>query len=141
RYRRRTKPRFRSQCWTRKTRSEVKQNRRETDQKPLSLLGMLQRAAVCWHKSVCWGREPTPKSVADPGRDASPCLSLRGPDSCSCPGQWCTLWRHSVLKRIGLLVITNLAIVTVLSIVLGLLEALGVFGESGLMRQYGPLLV
>ena len=46
-----------------------------------------------------------------------------------------------MLKRIGLLVITNLAIVTVLSIVLGLLEALGVFGESGLMRQYGPLLV
>lgn len=46
-----------------------------------------------------------------------------------------------MLKRIGLLVITNLAIVTVLSIVLGVLEALGVFGESGLMRQYGPLLV
>ena len=51
------------------------------------------------------------------------------------------LAEERVLKRVGLLIVTNLAIVTVLSVVLGVLEASGVFGEAGLMRQYGPLLV
>jgi heat shock protein HtpX len=46
-----------------------------------------------------------------------------------------------VLKRIALFVVTNLAILFVLNIVLVALERAGVFGESGLARQYGPLMV
>jgi heat shock protein HtpX len=46
-----------------------------------------------------------------------------------------------VFKRIALFVVTNLAIMFVLNIVLLALEHAGVFGESGLSRQYGPLMV
>jgi len=46
-----------------------------------------------------------------------------------------------VFKRIALFVATNFAILFVLNIVLVLLERSGVFGESGLSRQYGPLMV
>jgi heat shock protein HtpX len=46
-----------------------------------------------------------------------------------------------VFKRIALFVATNFAILFVLNIVLALLERAGVFGESGLSRQYGPLMV
>src|SRR6187399_2003174 len=46
-----------------------------------------------------------------------------------------------MFKRIVLFVVTNLAILTVLNIVLVVLEQAGVFGQSGLARQYGPLMV
>jgi heat shock protein HtpX len=46
-----------------------------------------------------------------------------------------------VLKRLGLLVATNLAILIVASIILGILEQAGVFGPEGFMRSYGPLMV
>jgi heat shock protein HtpX len=46
-----------------------------------------------------------------------------------------------MFKRIVLFVVTNLAILVVLNIVLVILEQAGVFGQSGLARQYGPLMV
>jgi heat shock protein HtpX len=46
-----------------------------------------------------------------------------------------------VLKRIVLFVATNFAILFVLNLVLFALERAGVFGESGISRQYGPLMV
>jgi len=46
-----------------------------------------------------------------------------------------------VLKRIVLFVATNFAILFVLNLVLFALERAGVFGESGITRQYGPLMV
>jgi heat shock protein HtpX len=46
-----------------------------------------------------------------------------------------------VFKRIALFIATNFAILFVLNIVLVALERAGVFGESGLSRQYGPLMV
>jgi heat shock protein HtpX len=46
-----------------------------------------------------------------------------------------------VLKRIVLFVATNFAILFVLNLVLAALERAGVFGDSGLSRQYGPLMV
>ena len=45
------------------------------------------------------------------------------------------------MKRIVLFVVTNLAILVVLNVVLAVLERAGVFGQSGLSRQYGPLMV
>ena len=46
-----------------------------------------------------------------------------------------------MFKRIALFVATNFAILFVLNIALVALERAGVFGESGLSRQYGPLMV
>ncbi|HEX6272608.1 MAG TPA: protease HtpX [Polyangiaceae bacterium] len=47
----------------------------------------------------------------------------------------------AVLKRIVLFVATNFAILFVLNLVLAALERAGVFGDGGLSRQYGPLMV
>jgi heat shock protein HtpX len=46
-----------------------------------------------------------------------------------------------VFKRVALFAITNLAILFVLNLVLLGVESTGVFGEGGLSRQYGPLMV
>jgi heat shock protein HtpX len=46
-----------------------------------------------------------------------------------------------VLKRIGLLIATNLAILFVINIVVMVLERAGVFGEGEFLRAYGPLMV
>lgn len=46
-----------------------------------------------------------------------------------------------MLKRIGLLILTNLAIMTVLSGVMLVLQSLGVFSGAGAMNAYGPSLV
>jgi heat shock protein HtpX len=46
-----------------------------------------------------------------------------------------------MLKRIGLLILTNLAIMTVLSVVMMVLESLGVFGMSEAAGRFGPALI
>jgi len=46
-----------------------------------------------------------------------------------------------VLKRIALLVLTNLAVMAALTVVINVLSALGVFGHGDFMRNYGPLVV
>jgi len=46
-----------------------------------------------------------------------------------------------VLKRIALLVLTNLAVMAALTVVINVLNALGVFGQGDFMRNYGPLVV
>jgi len=46
-----------------------------------------------------------------------------------------------VLKRIGLLILTNLAVMAAVTVVINVLNALGVFGHGDFMRNYGPLVV
>jgi heat shock protein HtpX len=46
-----------------------------------------------------------------------------------------------LIKRFGLLIVTNLAILFVLNIVLNILERAGVFQGSGIWENYGPLMV
>lgn len=46
-----------------------------------------------------------------------------------------------MLKRIALLVLTNLAVMAAITVVLNVLGALGVFGHGDFMRNYGPLVV
>jgi heat shock protein HtpX len=46
-----------------------------------------------------------------------------------------------VLKRIGLLIATNLAILFVVNVIVMVLERAGVFGQGELLRAYGPLMV
>ena len=46
-----------------------------------------------------------------------------------------------MLKRIGLLVLTNIAVMAMFTVVIHVLNALGVFGHGDFMRHYGPLVV
>lgn len=46
-----------------------------------------------------------------------------------------------MLKRIALLVLTNLAVMAAITLVINVLNALGVFGHGDFLRNYGPLVV